>query len=95
MTWGRLVESAVGAHLVNAGLDVTYWREANSEVDYVVRHEDRITAIEVKSGSRARSLSGFAALADRHRIDRRLVVGGDGVALSDFLASPPERFVGT
>ena len=37
--WGRLVESAVGAHLLNstAGSDVeiTYWREGGMEVDFV------------------------------------------------------------
>lgn len=92
--WGRLVESAVGAHLVNHDLEVTYWREGGHEVDYVVRREGRITAIEVQSGPRARSPRGFAALADRHRIDRRLVVGEGGIDLSTFLASPPERFLG-
>ena len=39
--WGRLVESAVGAHLVNAaaaGLcQVFYWRDRNYEVDFVVK----------------------------------------------------------
>ena len=39
--WGRLVESAVGAHLANAAAagvcEVFYWRERNREVDFVVR----------------------------------------------------------
>jgi hypothetical protein len=91
--WGRLVESAVGAHLVNAGLDVSYWREGDREVDYVVRHRGTMTAIEVKSGSEPVSSSGFAALAERHAVDRRLVVGEVGVAVSEFLESPAERFV--
>ena len=37
--WGRLVETAVGAHLVNTapnGLEVTRWREGNREVDFVL-----------------------------------------------------------
>lgn len=92
--WGRLVESAVGAHLVNHDLDVTYWREGSHEVDYVVRREGRITAIEVKSGPRARVSDGFAALADRHPLDRRLLVGEGGIDLADFLQTPPERFLG-
>jgi len=52
--WGRLVESAVGAHLANAAAagecEVTYWRERNREVDFVVETGGRVTAIEVKSG---------------------------------------------
>jgi uncharacterized protein len=52
--WGRLVESAVGAHLANAAATgacaVHYWRERNHEVDFVVKAGRRLTAIEVKSG---------------------------------------------
>ncbi|MBU6200233.1 MAG: ATP-binding protein, partial [Xanthomonadaceae bacterium] len=52
--WGRLTESAVGAHLANAAASgdcaLTYWRERNHEVDFVVEAGRRLTAIEVKSG---------------------------------------------
>jgi len=88
--WGRLTETAVGAHLANGELDVSWWREGPDEVDYVVRHSGKITAIEVKSGSRAGTLSGFAALAGRHSLDRRLLVGADGVGVEEFLESPPD-----
>lgn len=91
--WGRLVETAVGAHLVNAGLEVTWWRHGDDEVDFVIRDGGRVSAVEVKSGRRRTPLSGMAALASRHQIDRRLLVGGDGIAVSDFLESPPERFL--
>jgi len=91
--WGRLVESAVGAHLVNAGLDVMWWRDGNREVDFVVRRAGRITAIEVKSGSRRSSVSGLTAIAERYSIDRRLLVGADGIALTEFLESPAERWL--
>lgn len=37
--WGRLVESCIGAHLVNSSfgtdISVTYWRERNHEVDFI------------------------------------------------------------
>jgi predicted AAA+ superfamily ATPase len=91
--WGRLVETAAGDHLVNAGLEVTWWREGNDEVDYVVRRKERTTAIEVKSGRGHVSPRGLAAFAARHQVDRRLVVGGDGVPVADFLASPPKRYL--
>ncbi len=91
--WGRLVETAVGAHLVNAGLEVTWWREGDDEVDLVVCGAGRVSAVEVKSGRRRTPGSGMAALAARHRLDRRLLVGGDGIAVADFLESPPERFL--
>ena len=51
--WGRLVESAVGAHLENyktSGVELQYWRERNHEVDFILRQGRHLTAIEVKSG---------------------------------------------
>jgi hypothetical protein len=52
--WGRVVESAVGAHLANAAAagvcEVFYWRERSHEADFVVRVGKTVTAIEVKSG---------------------------------------------
>ena len=91
--WGRLAETAVGGHLVRGGLDVSWWRDGNREVDFVVRRGERVTAIEVKSGVRRSSLPGMSAFAARYRPARQLVVGGDGVALEEFLASPAERWL--
>jgi predicted AAA+ superfamily ATPase len=52
--WGRLVESAVGAHLANAAAsgdcELFYWRDGNREVDFVARRGRVVTAIEVKTG---------------------------------------------
>ena len=61
--FGRLVESAVGAHLANAAAEglcnVWYWRDRNREVEFVVRTSHRLTAIEVKSGQRREALPGM------------------------------------
>ncbi len=95
---GRLVESAVGAHLVNAaagGLgEVFYWRERNHEVDFVVRVGRRVVAIEVKSGRRRDTLPGLGAFAEAFRPTRMLLVGADGIALDEFLSRPVEHWVG-
>ena len=46
--WGRLTESAVGAHLANAAAarecELFYWRDRNREVDFVVRIGEAILA---------------------------------------------------
>ncbi len=48
--WGRVVESAVGAHLANAAAagscEPFYWRDRNREVDFVARAGKTVTAIE-------------------------------------------------
>lgn len=95
--WGRLVESAVGAHLANAAAagecELFYWRERNREVDFVVRAGRTVTAIEVKSGRRRETPAGMNAFAGSFKGVRSLLVGGDGIALEDFLAKPVEHWV--
>ena len=96
--WGRLVESAVGAHLVNAAAagrcEVYYWRGRNREVDFVVRAGGRLTAIEVKSGRASTTLPGMVAFTRMFNPDRTLLVGDDGVSVEDFLSVPVEYWVG-
>jgi predicted AAA+ superfamily ATPase len=95
--WGRLVESAAGAHLANAAAagecELFYWRERNREVDFVVRAGRAVTAIEVKSGRRREALAGMDVFAGSFKRVRRLLVGGDGIALEEFLAKPVEHWV--
>jgi predicted AAA+ superfamily ATPase len=95
--WGRLVESAVGAHLANAAAagacELFYWRERNREVDFVVRAGRAVTAIEVKSGRAREALAGMDAFAAAFKPARMLLVGGDGIALEEFLAKPVEHWM--
>lgn len=89
---GRLVESAVGAHLVNAAAagecEIYYWRDRGQEVDFIVRARNRLVAIEVKSGRAPQAHAGSAAFSATFKVRRSLLVGGDGVAVEDFLAKP-------
>lgn len=95
--WGRLVESAVGAHLANAAAggtgEVSYWRNRNREVDFVVRAGSLLTAIEVKSGRAPDALPGMAAFAEVFNPGRTLLVGGDGIPIDEFLLQPVEHWV--
>lgn len=95
--WGRLTESAVGAHLANAAAagicELFYWRDHNREVDFVVRAGRSVTAIEVKSGRARDTHQGTAAFTDAFRPQRTLLVGGNGVAVEEFLARPVADWV--
>jgi hypothetical protein len=91
--WGRLVETAVGAHLVNGQLETFYWRDRSREVDFVVRSGRTTVAIEVTSGRTKRSLPGLAAFAEQFKPRRQLLVGGQGIALEEFLLAPAESWL--
>lgn len=90
--WGQLVESCIGAHLINSSLgtniNVTYWRERNHEVDFVLQQGKTVVAIEVKSGSRRETLAGMEQFARQFKPKRQLLVGGQGIPVKDFLSKP-------
>lgn len=95
--WGRLVESAVGAHLVNGTASADYrifwWRDGNQEVDFVIQAGRRLIALEVKSGPVSRAHRGLAAFSERFAVDRALLIGGDGIALEEFLMQPMSHWI--
>ncbi len=89
---GRLIESAVGAHLANAAAngdcELFYWRERNREVDFVIRAGRIVVGLEVKSGRAPDILPGLTAFTDAFKPTRVLLVGGDGISLEEFLTKP-------
>jgi len=95
--WGRLTESAVGAHLSNAAAagvcELYYWRERNREVDFVTRAGRVLTAIEVKSARARDAQPGLTAFSDAFKPKRSLLVGGGGIPVGDFLAKPVEHWI--
>jgi hypothetical protein len=90
--WGRHVESAIGAHLVNSsvagGYEVLYWRDGNDEVDYVIRKGKSIIAIEVKTSAKQK-MRGMAAFSDKFKSAKTLLVGDEGLKWKDFLKMNP------
>jgi len=95
--WGRLVESAIGAALIN-GLKGTqaelfYWSNRNREVDFVLQRGENLVAIEVKSNLWKTSLPGIEAFSKEFRVKRKLLVGAQGIPLQEFLVTPPEKWL--
>lgn len=88
--WGRLVESAVGAHLANRAMtddyELFYWRnERRQECDYVLRKGQALVAIEVKSGSVDKTV-GFEKFKERFadKVTAAFIVGPHALPLDDF-----------
>ena len=94
--WGRLVESAIGAYLLNSTrgkkIDVFYWLERNQEVDFLIRAGKDLVGLEVKSGRTRHRLSGMAALTKAFKVKRQLLIGQEGIGLEEFLTKPVEHW---
>lgn len=94
--WGRLVESAVGAHLWNTGIPdirLYYWRESPHEVDFIVERGNKRLAIEVTSSAKGEAhRHGLATFRDRFHPHRTILIGDQGQPLDDFLMSTPDEW---
>lgn len=95
--WGRLVESAVGAHLLNqtfgTTIKVEYWREGNNEVDFVLKKGKTVVGIEVKSGRSRPTTRGLEIFRKRFNPLRNLLVGEDGIDIERFLLTPVKKWL--
>ena len=89
--WGRLVESAVGAHLCNMGtpdVKIYYWRDSFHEMDFVLKHGRRLIGIEVKSGSGSSNSISLDVFRKKFEPERIILVGEQGTPIEEFLAQP-------
>jgi len=95
--WGRLIESTIGAHLLNSirgtQIKLFYWREGDKEVDFVLSHGKNTTALEVKSGSETFNRSGIDLFVKQFKPGRVLLVGSKGIPIEDFLKTPLTNFI--
>lgn len=94
--WGRLVESAVGTHLLNHSISerykLSYWREGNNEVDFILEKGNKVIGLEVKSGMKSDN-TGMQVFADKFHPDKVLLIGTGGVPFEEFLKiNPGELF---
>jgi predicted AAA+ superfamily ATPase len=89
--WGHYVESAVGAYLISQAyrlqFEVFYWRDGNSEVDFVLRKDGKVVALEVKS-NHERYTKGLDVFCQKFRPNVALIVGSGGLPLETFLETP-------
>jgi hypothetical protein len=86
--WGHIFESGIGAHLLSQAFthrfEIFYWRDRNDEVDFILRKNDSIVAIEVKSNAESHT-SGLERFIKEYNPTTALVVGFNGIQAEEFL----------
>ena len=94
--WGRWVETAVGAYLINHADRLEYklyfWRNDGNEVDFILQSSKKLVAIEVKSGRRQNN-QGLPIFSEQFHPDVELVVGGEAFGLEQFLTLSIEQLL--
>ena len=92
--WGRFAESAVGAHLINSSIkynfNVYYWNNGSYEVDYVIEKDDKVIALEVKSGHQSKS-KGLTLFEQEFQPTGLFLIGTDGIPFEKFLSMNPNE----
>jgi uncharacterized protein len=95
--WGRLLETAVAAHLLGAvaagDCELHYWQARGRSVDFVVRLGERLLAIEVCSGRAAAARPGMEPFGLAFNPDCRLRLGGSRIPTEDFFSEPAIDFL--
>lgn len=86
--WGHIFESGIGAYLVSQAFvyrfEVFYWRERNEEVDFILRKNKSIVALEIKSNAEKRT-NGLTRFKELFNPTTALIVGDGGISAQDFL----------
>jgi predicted AAA+ superfamily ATPase len=90
--WGRWVENIIGCHLLNSSIkndyELFYWRHGNDEVDFIIKKQNKLIGIEVKSGNRLKS-SGLEKANKQLHFYKTFLTGVEGMNWKDFLRINP------
>jgi predicted AAA+ superfamily ATPase len=90
--WGRIVESAIGSHLLNYSIsnqiNLYYWKSSNYEVDFVLLKNNKLIGIEV-SISESHNTSGITAFKKQFNPHKIYLIGKKGIQWEEFINFNP------
>ena len=95
--WGQIFESAIGAYIISEAFvhrfEVYYSREGNDEVDFVLKKNQKIVAIEVKSNGETKT-TGMERFHKLFNPLATIVVGENGIQPELFLSMDLRKLFG-
>lgn len=90
--WGRIVESAIGSQLLNfsitEGYQLYYWRYKNDEIDFVLKYNDELVGVEVKSTS-VKNIKGIETFKKLFNPNKIILISSAGMDWKEFLKINP------
>jgi predicted AAA+ superfamily ATPase len=95
--WGKLIESTIGAHLLNSivgtNIEIFYWKEGDKIVDFVIRNNASITVLELQNSTKKNIYSGIDSFIRQYPSAKILVVGDTNIPVEKFLLSSPDSWI--
>jgi hypothetical protein len=95
--WKRLVECAIGAHLVNSHFgtraEIFYWKEGNRSVDFILRKGKKLIVVDINHSHKGRNIQGIETFKEKFDPTKIIYVGEGGIPVEDFLSKPLEAWV--
>jgi predicted AAA+ superfamily ATPase len=95
--WQKLIECAVGAHLLNASfgtkIETFYWKENNKHVDFILEKDKNLTVIEVNNPQKGKNVKGLDIFIQKYQPTKIIFVGEGGISVEEFLLSPLEAWI--
>jgi predicted AAA+ superfamily ATPase len=92
---GRYAENLVARELItwSEGVEVSYFREKDLEVDFVLTHSgDKYLPIEVKHRQKTRELAGLKHFMRKYHLKSGIVITNDQESHGDEILHLPLRY---
>lgn len=87
--WGQFFESAIGAYILSEAFvhrfEVFYWRDGNDEVDFILKKNQKVIAVEVKSNNESHT-TGLDRFRELFHPLASIIVGEKGILPETFLS---------
>ena len=93
--WGRLVESAVGAHIVNTchpDASVYYWKDDTMNVNFVIKRKPHLAAVILSNEDKKTIGKKLFHLKKNTPITKSIVIGSNHLSVGDFLSETVQEW---
>ena len=96
--WNKLIECAIGAHLINSTFgtmtEIFYWKQDNRVVDFIIKKGKNIVAIDINISKKGKNTQGMDLFTQKYQPTTTLIIGEGGISVEEFLLSPLETWTG-
>jgi len=96
-TWKKLLECAIGAHLINSTFgtrtEIFYWKEGNRSVDFILRRGKNLTVIDINTPHKGKNVQGVEIFKEKYKPSKIIYVGDGGISAEEFFNASIETWL--